>query len=70
MRYRATNKRLIARGPDGKFRRETIPCCEACGAIIFRPYLDDLPRPIDPQLLRRRQQFCPRCDREDSPHAD
>ena len=63
--YRARNKRIIQRGSGGRFRRSTLSDvgmgeCETCGAI-HRPDFSDLPRPVDPRVMRDRTKQCADC---------
>lgn len=65
--YRAPNKRLIARGAGGRFRRSTLgdvglSCCEKCGKVFTPDFsaLKDDPFP-DPRRIRDIRSTCPEC---------
>lgn len=63
--YKARNKRLIPRGPGGKFRKTTLAdigiggFCPTCKGIMLRRYHGD-PREafLDPRLFRMRCLTC------------
>ena len=59
--YKAANKRLIARGGDGRFRKGILSdiglaCCETCG-VLFAPQYPDS-QMIDPREFREMRRFC------------
>ena len=63
--YKAKNKRIIHRGPKGRFRRSTLSDvgmaeCEKCGSL-FVPNFDFSGPFIDPREMRERRRFCPNC---------
>tara|TARA_R100000664_G_scaffold493_1_gene1556 strand:+ start:98 stop:421 length:324 start_codon:yes stop_codon:yes gene_type:complete len=63
--YKASNKRLIARGRNGRFRKTTLSDigmaeCETCGKIFFPDYdaaVGDDPF-VDHRLLQDAKRFC------------
>jgi hypothetical protein len=60
--YRAPNKRLIARGTNGKFRQTTLEDigmaeCETCG-VLFVPDVQGLSTMADPRDYNRLRRFC------------
>ena len=65
--YKAPNKRLIARGRNGRFRNTTLQDvglwrCEKCG-LVFAPDYSGLVSIPDPRIMRTLQRICPECKR-------
>lgn len=63
--YKAPNKRLIARGRGGRFRKTALVDigmseCKTCGSV-FTPDYSSLGEFIDPRAMRDLQETCPSC---------
>ncbi len=68
--YKARNKRLIARGRAGRFRKTTLAdigmsVCETCNAIFTPDYsaarVGDF---VDPRIINDLRKSCPECRKE------
>jgi hypothetical protein len=65
--YKAPNKRLIARGSNGRFRQTTLSdigggCCDLCGKLYVPNYEEAKVGPyIDPLKLNMIRSTCPEC---------
>ena len=65
--YKAHNKRLIARGGNGRFRKTTMRDvgmgrCEYCNKLFMPDYsLAQDGLFVDPLLLRKIERTCPEC---------
>jgi hypothetical protein len=65
--YKAKNKRIIKRGPGGRFRETTLTdigvgVCEKCNSV-FTPDKESYKTNgfIDPSKFRKAYKICPSC---------